>query len=106
MIGGQLYAPESLKLEANLFIQDIRRRLYDLEVGHFDLDQLDDFKNIMYASAQALDQEIWKTFDSKVQDVEFLSGSVEAFITVPHDEYLFRLDSRIKRTLYREQLRH
>ena len=68
----------------------------------------------MYASAQALDQEIWKTFDSKMMDVEFLSGSVEAFITVPHDEYLFRLDSRIKtiavsncdieRTVYERQL--
>ena len=112
LVGAELYAPESLKLEANLFISDTLRRLYEVEVGNFNLDELDDFKKIMYHSAESLDQEIWKTFDNKVQDLEF--GSVEAYINVPHDEWQFRLDSRVKtlaisncdipRTIYEKHL--
>lgn len=114
LIGAELYAPESLKMEANVFIKDILRRLCDVEMANFDLDELDDFKKIMYHSAEALDQEVWKTFDHEVHDVSFLTGSVEAVINVPHDEWQFRLDSRIKtlaisncdipRTIYEKHL--
>ena len=96
-IGSVLYAAESLDLESKQFCKDIKTRLYELEVTHqFAAPEFEAFKAIMIASADALDEDMWKQFDKKDVSLEFLGGTISGVVQNPNDEWQFLLEARTK----------
>lgn len=96
LIGAELYAPEALKLESTLFVGEGMDKLRELEMQHFAADELVVFKRLMMASAEALDDEIWKQFDAATLTLPFLNGEVVGTTSNPNDDWSWRLEARVK----------
>ena len=96
VVGSVLFAPEALKNDFKLFIDDIDKRIYDLEYHDFDSDELISFRRIMMASAEHMDDDLVKQIDKKVNKVQFLSSTVGCAISNLNDEWSWRLEARYK----------
>ena len=114
-IGSVLYAAESSQMESMGFCNDIKTRLYELEVTHqFEAQELEAFKAIMMAAADQLDEELWKQFDNKALPIPFFDTNIGGQVSNPNDEWAFPLEARLKtlgvsglqveRTLYERNL--
>ena len=96
-------------------LQRHQARLYELEVTHqFGAQELEAFKAIMMASADQLDEELWKVLDDKPVQIPFFCTTIAAQVQNPNDEWAFPLEARLKtlgvsscrlqRTLYEKML--
>ena len=114
-IGSVLYAAESSQMESMGFCNDIKTRLYELEVTHqFEAQELEAFKAIMMAAADQLDEDLWKHFDNKALPIPFFDTNIGGQVSNPNDEWAFPLEARLKtlgvsglqveRTLYERNL--
>ena len=95
-IAKELFSDEARQIEGLQFVREIDKRIYDLECESFEPDEVASFKRIMYAHAEAFDCETAATFDGKELTLPFIGHDICTSISVPNDEWRFRLDSRIK----------
>ena len=97
IIGSELWAPESQLSESSSYIAEIERRLVTLEDENFFEEEMSSFRKICMHQAEALDLEAWRSCDGGMQiSANFLSGLVSAPQLNPNDEWLLRLQARVK----------
>ena len=90
-VGAELFAAEALKNDYKCFIDDIDKRIYDLELHDFESDELTSFRRIMMASAELMDDELAKQLDKKVNKVKFLGTAVGGNISKLNDMWAWAL---------------
>jgi hypothetical protein len=95
-VGSELFAPEALKNDYKCFIDDIDKRIYDLEFHDFESDELTSFRRIMMASAEHMDDELVKRIDKKVNKIKFLGSTVAVTISNINDMWAWTLEARYK----------
>ena len=95
-IAKELFCNEARQIEGLQFVREIDRRIYDLECESFEPGEVTSFKRIMYAHAESFDSETAATFDGKDLTLPFIGHDICTCISVPNDEWSYRLQSRIK----------
>ena len=79
-----------------LFVQEIERRLKDLEGLDYMLDEVRTYTDLMQKEAVALQGVGLKEFQKKKSQLAFLALSVQPILSCPDDEHRFRLAARLK----------
>ena len=95
-IAKELFSQEARSLEGQQFEKEIEKRIYDLECEGFEPTEVGNFRRIMYAHAESFDSETASTFDGKELSLPFIGHDICTCISVPNDEWNFRLQARVK----------
>jgi hypothetical protein len=94
--GRKLFDDCAVKMDFQNFLQNIEKRLNDLEHADFGKDEVVDFKGIMNRTTSAMKHHGQKYFDKKTSKLGLLGATVELSLSCLDDEWSFRLAGRIK----------
>jgi hypothetical protein len=94
--GCKLFDDCAVKMDFKNFLENIDKRLNDLDHLDFNCQDVNDFKRLMSRTTSAMKHHGQKYFDKKAAKLTFLGSSIELPLGCLDDEWSFRLAARVK----------
>ena len=96
LIGAELFCKESSRCEVKAYVQDVEKRLLELENQDFSQDEVEAFKTLCMAGANQLDDETWTVCVEDKVEVTMLCARLMLPQVNPNDQWSFRLEAKIR----------
>jgi hypothetical protein len=86
LIGAELFAAEQAQIEVASFIEDVDRRLFELEQADFLSSEVSAFVAISQATTAALDDHVWESLQDSSIEFSYMSVKLSAPQVHPNDQ--------------------